>query len=188
MKFVFFDTEFTGANKNCDLISIALITLEGKELYITLNDYDINKATDWVKKNVLRYIENEKSVNRKEAYLKVSSFLKYYSQGEKIHMVSAGKTTDLILLFQLYDQEDPKDSQFDHHQLPNYLNHNEHIDLNTLFFLCGVEQDIEGTWKEDYANFKDKKQKHNALYDARVVQSCFLKLAKSSKLKRLINL
>ena len=39
MKFVFFDTEFTGANKNCDLISIASITLEGKELYITLNDY-----------------------------------------------------------------------------------------------------------------------------------------------------
>ena len=39
-KIVFLDTEFTGEHIHTTLVSIGMVTLEGAELYLTLNDYD----------------------------------------------------------------------------------------------------------------------------------------------------
>ena len=56
--FIIFDTEFTGEHAFTTLVSIGLVTLDGEELYITLNDYDKDQVTDWLKENVLKYIKN----------------------------------------------------------------------------------------------------------------------------------
>ena len=42
---VYFDTEFTGLQKDTDLISIGCVTDYGHIFYAQFNDYDINKAT-----------------------------------------------------------------------------------------------------------------------------------------------
>ena len=191
MKIVFFDTEFTGEHAFTTLVSIGLVTLEGDELYITLNDYDKSQVTDWLKENVLKDIDEKKSITKKEAYIKISSFLKNYSNGEKITLVSAGKMNDIILLYQLYHQGSPELKYFHFlHGLPDYLNHSNHIDLDTMFYLAGVniehQDQSEVGGREKYANVKLKQEKHNALYDAKIVKECFIKLAKNSKLKGLI--
>ena len=185
MKLVFLDAEFTGEHVYATPVSFGLVTLDAKELYITLNDYDKDQVTDWLKENVLSKIDAKKSIGKKEAYLKISLFLKNYSLGEKIILVSAGKMMDITLLFQMYHQEYPELKYYHHlHYLPDYLNHAEHIDLNTMFYLAGIKQPIN---RENYAGLGIKNQKHNALYDAKIVRACYLKLIKNSRLKGLIN-
>ena len=49
------------------LISIGIVTLEGESLYITLNDYDRDEVTDWVRENVLSWIDETQSVSSREA-------------------------------------------------------------------------------------------------------------------------
>ena len=184
MKLVFLDLEFTGEHAYATPVSFGLVTLDNQELYVTLNDYSEDQVTDWLKKNVLNKIDAKKSVNKKEAYFKISSFLKKYSNGEKIHCVSAGKELDMILLAQLYHEGFP-DLKYFHglHCLPDYLNHSEHFDLNTIFYLAGIKEPYN---REEYANLDIKNEKHNALYDAKIVKECFLKLMQNSKLKGLL--
>src|SRR5690606_35450331 len=54
---IFRDTEFTSLDSSGELISIALIEENDKELYIELDDFNIDKANDWVKNNVLSKLE-----------------------------------------------------------------------------------------------------------------------------------
>ena len=192
MKYVFIDTEFTGEHAFTTLVSVGLVTLTGEQLYITLNDYDKTQVTNWLKKNVLNKIDQKKSVSKKKAYLEISSFLESYSQNEEICLVSAGKTHDMILLFQLFHQNS-KNNKFFHslHDLPDYLNHNKHLDLNTMFSLAGIKignkEQCQYSCRDQYADIELKKENHNALYDARIVKECFLKLVENSILKGLIH-
>ena len=52
---VYFDCEFTGLTKNCDLISIGLVSETGKGFYAEFTDYDKSKISDidWMNSNVI---------------------------------------------------------------------------------------------------------------------------------------
>lgn len=52
---VYFDCEFTGLTKNCDLISIGLVSETGKGFYAEFIDYDKSKISDidWMNSNVI---------------------------------------------------------------------------------------------------------------------------------------
>src|SRR3990167_10002639 len=50
---IFFDTEFTGLHKKTTLISIGLISEDGKTFYAELTDYDESQINDWILKNVV---------------------------------------------------------------------------------------------------------------------------------------
>jgi len=50
---IFFDTEFTGLHQNTTLISIGLISSDGRTFYAEFNDYDENQVDDWIKDNVI---------------------------------------------------------------------------------------------------------------------------------------
>ena len=60
--------------------------------------------------------------------------------------------------------------------LPKYLNHEFHLDIYTLFFLCGYNKKIN---REKFAGIKIKNVKHNALYDAIIIRECYIKLIKN---------
>ena len=44
------------------------------------------------------------------------------------------------------------------------------FDLSTLLYVKGIDPDIN---REEFANMKDGSQKHNALWDAKVIKRCF---------------
>lgn len=183
-KIVFIDTEFTGEHAYSTLISIGVVTLDGRELYITLNDYDKGQLTDWLKENVLAEIDPDKSVNSKTAYQYLDAFLSDYSNGQLLYVVSCGLLQDYILMLELFKYSQPGRKYFHAlHCLPDYLNHYAAIDLNTLFRVCNIDPQIN---REEFAGFGISLKRHNALDDAKVVRGCFVNLMNEPALKNLI--
>lgn len=52
-----FDTEFIEDGKSIDLISIGMVSEDGRELYLQNQECDFDKASDWVARNVLLQLE-----------------------------------------------------------------------------------------------------------------------------------
>lgn len=180
MKLVFIDTEFTSLHAFTTLVSVGMVGLDGREHYVSLNDYDRDQVTPWVKDNVLSKIDPSKSVSTVEALNLTKSFLESYAAGEKISFVTPGKCSDLTLVFQIWHAEFPERKYFHFLDcLPSYLSHREHLDLDTLFFAAGLDPNLE---RESYISAPNRAEKHHALYDAKVVRLCFLKMLKEGLL------
>ncbi len=52
----FYDTEFHEDGKTIDLISIALVSDDGREYYAVSSEFDEARCNDWVKANVLPHL------------------------------------------------------------------------------------------------------------------------------------
>jgi hypothetical protein len=78
MNLVFFDTEFTDF-EHADLISVALVGQDGRELYIAVTDFKRHLASDFVEEIVLPRIELPGAVpvraNRSEAAQIIADFI-----------------------------------------------------------------------------------------------------------------
>jgi hypothetical protein len=173
-RFLFTDAEFTGEHQKTTLVSLALVGMNDEALHVTFDDYDRDQVTPWLTEKVLSLIDASQSVPSAAAFRRIASFMETYAAGEKISLVSAGKLTDLILLFELWHHAHPERKYFHNlYCLPDWLNHAEHYDLNTIFHLAGHDP---GTDRAAFAGLVGKGARHDALYDARVVRACFLKL------------
>ena len=53
MSLLFFDTEFTGLRKDTTLISLGIVSEDGKKFYAEFTDYDEKQCDDFIKKNVI---------------------------------------------------------------------------------------------------------------------------------------
>ena len=52
----YLDTEFYEDGRTIDLISIALVTTDGRELYAVSRDAELHRVSDWVRENVLPHL------------------------------------------------------------------------------------------------------------------------------------
>jgi hypothetical protein len=54
----FFDTEFIEDGRTIELISIGMVSEDGRELYAEVDpsDVDLGRADDWVKENVIKHL------------------------------------------------------------------------------------------------------------------------------------
>lgn len=171
MKFAFVDAEFTGEHAKTTLVSLGIVGMGDEALSVTLNDYDADQVTPWLRENVLNLIDESKSVPSGEAYELVSEWFEAYSSGDRVSLVSAGKLTDLLLLFELWHHGFPERRYFHHlHCLPEYLNHAAHFDLPTILFLAGIDPNVD---REQFSGHQLTGTRHEALYDALVVRECF---------------
>ena len=181
---IFFDTEFTGLHQNTTLISIGLISECGKTFYGEFLDFDESQINDWLKDNVLnnmqylwhrnnepkemiRYsttdnrLENVKTFG-KTPIIKVA-LEEWLSQFEEVEMWSDCLSYDWVLFSQIWEHafNIPKNV----HYIP--------FDICTLFYVKGIDADIS---REEFAEMSEGSQKHNALWDAKVIRECFFKL------------
>lgn len=62
-----FDTEFIEDGKTIDLLSIGIVSEDGRELYLEITDADWTKASQWVQDNVLVHMGHGPKVTRLEA-------------------------------------------------------------------------------------------------------------------------
>lgn len=179
MKVVFLDAEFTGEHVRTTLVSLGLVGLAGERLSVTFNDYDREQVTPWLRENVLAYIDQSKSVSSEEGYRIVSSWLAEHSGGEAVSLVSAGKLSDILLLFELWHHVCPELPYFHAlHCLPEYLNHAAHFDLPTILFLAGFDPNVD---RDEFAGGGVAGERHEALHDALVVRECFLRCMTSDR-------
>lgn len=171
MKFAFIDTEFTGEHARATLVSIGIVGMGDESLSISFTDYDRDQVTPWLRENVLVHIDESRALSRREAFPLIAQWFERYSAGERVSLVSFGKLFDLILLFELWHFAHPEQRYF--HQLrdlPPYLNHSFHFDLETILSLAGFDPQCD---RERFIEHSVAGHRHEALYDARVVRECF---------------
>lgn len=175
---IFFDTEFTGLHKNTTLISIGCVDENGRTFYAEFNDYDKSQVNDWLEENVFKhllfndythhydYSNGSMWVKGDRKYVR-TLFTTWLSNYDKVQMVSDVCHYDMVLLINIFG------TAFD---LPN-INPSCH-DIN---------QDIAKYYDVDEAIAFDKSRegilsengvavegdKHNALYDAKVIKAIY---------------
>lgn len=188
----FFDTEFTGLHKNTTLISIGIISLDGRIFEADLTDYDKNQVDDWIKENVIKHLsipKTDKFKGEREYYWitkhyknKTNDLYKGYNvrmrgtkqevreelekwleQFDKVEIWSDCLSYDWVLFNDIFEHA------FNIPENTYYIP----FDICTLFKIKGIDPDIS---REEFINHSIKGKKHNALYDARVIRACYHKL------------
>lgn len=73
----YFDTEFfeDGPGKPIQLISLGIVSEDGREFYIENSDVDLSNVSDWLKENVLPHLSRSAALPHKEIGEKVLGFL-----------------------------------------------------------------------------------------------------------------
>lgn len=196
---VFFDTEFTGLHKDTTLISIGMISEDHRTFYAELTDYDESQVDDWVKDNVINNLKfgsskeytygqykcGNSTVSKRTSMIprtgkfdvkfygntkEVASELKKWLEqfNETVEMWSDCLAYDWVLFCNLFG------SAFDIPKCVYYIP----FDICTLFKMKGIDPDIN---REEYAYTLDGTvtnipNKHNALWDACVIRTCYLRL------------
>ena len=184
MKRIFFDTEFTGLHQKTTLISIGLISDCGKTFYAEFLDFDESQINDWLRENVIknmqylwhrnnepksmiRYNTNGNALDKVEVYGKTetikSALEEWLRQFEQIEIWSDCLSYDWVLFNEIFGHafNIPKNVYY----IP--------FDICTMFKLKGIDPDIS---REEFADMTENAQKHNALWDARVIKACFEKM------------
>jgi hypothetical protein len=181
---IFFDTEFTGLHQNTTLISIGLVAESGETFYAEFNDYDKNQIDEWLQTNVIANLihpsyalissNNERTpegeiderfISMKANTAMVKSRLeKWLSQFESIEIWSDCLAYDWVLFNQIFGHafSIPKNVYY----IP--------FDICTLMKIKGIDPDVS---REDFTSFATiEGKKHNALYDAKIIKSCYDRL------------
>lgn len=175
MNKIFLDTEFTGLHQKTTLISIGLVSECGREFYCELVDYDKSQVDEWIQKNV---IDNLLYPEGEEIRLGTVEFY------EKCHFVSTKATLKeaLINWFDTFNEVEIWSDclAYDWVLFNGIFGHAFNIpknvyyipfDICTLFKIKGIDPDIS---REEYSNIDGRK--HNSIYDAKVIKSCYEKL------------
>jgi hypothetical protein len=168
---LFFDTEFTGLHQNTTLISIGIISEDGKAyFYAEFDDYDKSQVDDWIKENVMKnLISNKPDVSKNlvkgdKAHVKakLEEFLNSF-EGKQIEMWADVLAYDWVLFCELFGGA---------MNIPKNIDYSP-FELCTLFKAKNVDPDIS---REEFTGIDPGGNKHNALFDAEVGRRCYLKL------------
>lgn len=192
---LYFDTEFTGLHKDTTLISIGIVSEDGRSFYAELNDYDKTQVDDWIQKNVISNLLfrepnqgecEHNSMQRHEASnpigspinkgysmevrgnkLEVSKELRLWmNQFDSVKMYSDCLAYDWVLFNDLFGHA---------FNIPKNVYYIP-FDICTIFEMNGIDADIS---REEFTNNSVIGKKHNALYDAKVIKACYEKLIKN---------
>lgn len=180
---IFFDTEFTGLHKSTTLVSIGLISEDRRTFYAELSDFDWKQVhadkSKFLLDNVInnlvcrkdeseeQYISGYRIGTKQEVAMMLRNWLKQF---ESVELVSDVCHYDMVLFIDLFG------GAFD-------------IPKNVCAACYDINQDIARKYgitskeafdksREDilYQNYKEDKiqgDKHNALYDAKVIRELY---------------
>ena len=169
---LYFDMEFTGLHQNTSIISIGIISEDGKTFYAELNDYDKKQVDKWLEENVLSNLEltdkeNILDGNDVRVYGNKKDLKKYLTewleQFDSIEMWSDCLSYDWVLFNSIFG------TAFDIPKNVYYIP----FDLSSLFKVMGIDPDIS---REEFVGIKSKDKKHNALWDAIIIKKCYEKI------------
>lgn len=196
---IFFDTEFTGLHKDTTLISIGMVSEDGRTFYAELNDYDDSQINDWVRDNVISNLKfappKEYAPGQWEQEAYVSSKFDPDIPLTKAYSVEFRGNTETVaaeLKMWLEQFDDTIELWSDclaydwvlfcnlfgnAFNLPSCVYYIP-FDICTLFKMNNIDPDIN---REEYAYMIDTASrsmlpKHNALWDACVIRVCYLRL------------
>ena len=179
---LFFDTEFTGLHKNTTLISLGIVAENGKTFYAEFNDYNRQQVDNWIRDNVLKHLLFKREIKTgtiKTAPIHANTFTmvgdKYIVKeyliewlrqfSEPLQLISDVCHYDMILLIDIFG---------DAFSLPKNLSPVCHdINQDIANFLGITDKEAFDISREGFCNSQIKEQKHNALYDAKIIRVCY---------------
>ena len=179
---IFYDSEFTGLTQDTSLISVGFVTEHQQTFYAEFKDYRVDQADDWIRNHVLvncQWLNSnqphnaltsvfhqthnhvEMLGNRQEVTDALTTWL---AQFESVEIWADCLAWDWVLFCSLFG------SALD---IPKHI-HYMPGDLSTLFRVKGFDPDIQ---RNTFLGNEDKQpHKHNALWDAQIIQRCYNKL------------
>ena len=184
---IFLDTEFTGLHQYTTLISIGIISEFGDTFYAEFTDYDKNQVDNWIQENVINNLCLIGKYNNPtwfhldnlddNIHMSVSGNIKYIkmmldewfdvvlnnNEENNIEIWSDCLSYDWVLFNQLYGNA---------LNLPDFIYYIP-FDICTFMKLTGVDPDIS---REEFIGNSVEGDKHNSLYDAKVIKACYDKL------------
>lgn len=173
---IFFDAEFTGLKQKTKLISIGLISEDGRTFYAEFIGYDEREINDWLRDNVIANLRFENirfEVNPALDYehhamkgyegTVMTSLNDWLSQFDTCEMWSDCLAYDWVLFCELFG------GAFNIPQNVYYIP----FDLSTVLKIKGVDPDVN---REEFSGLEAGKRKHNALWDAKVIKACYEKV------------
>ncbi len=176
---IYFDTEFTGLHKNTTLISIGLISEDGKQFYAELVDYDKSQCDKWITDNVLKHLTLQtehfvlRNIDWKSEVQGTKSIVKkhlekWLAQFDDVQLVSDVCHYDMVLLIDLFD------TAFDLPKNVNAACHDINQDIARHYGIS--EKEAFNKSREEILIEKGISidgDKHNALYDAKVIKEVY---------------
>lgn len=177
---IFFDTEFTGLYKNTTLISIGLVSEDNRKFYAELIDYKEDQCDDWIKENVIQHLYKTDKEKRENIYIpnyhlggkyEIAKVLEnWFAQFDSVELVSDVSHYDMVLFIDLFGGA----FQLPKRVCPACYDINQDIAKKYNLTL----QEAFDKSREDilYNAYKDKKitgDKHNSLYDAKVIRELY---------------
>jgi hypothetical protein len=180
MSKLFIDTEFTGLHKNTTLISLGIISDNDRTFYAEFSDYDDMQCDEWIKDNVIKNLLlkdfTKDSVISGYKDLQVygtkkfvaDELKKWLAQFDSIQIVSDVCHYDFVLFIDLFG------GAFD---LPKNISpycHDINQDIAKMFGISDKEAFDKS--REDIVQLLGtpiEGDKHNSLYDAKVIKSIY---------------
>lgn len=179
---IFFDTEFTGLHKNTELISIGLIAENGYTFYGEITNYDKSQVDNWIQENVINNLKHngnhiieetkesyEISMNFEDVSFALNKWLKQF---DTVEWVSDVCHYDMVLLIDLLTNHG---SALD---LPygkiNSACHDINQDIAEAYHISEIlafDKSREEILKE--LKIEITGEKHNSLYDAKVIKAIY---------------
>ena len=174
---IFFDTEFTGLHKGTTLISLGMISEDGKKFYAEFDDYDRSQVTDWINQNVLAHrwcLSGRFDWDIPSYYVygdkgRVKHILsQYLEQFDEVELVSDCSNYDMTLFIDIFGTafDLPKNVCPVCYDLNQDIAKFHEVNGRTAFDIS--REEILNTH-----NIKILGQKHNALYDAEVIMALY---------------
>lgn len=172
---LFFDLEFTGLHKYAELISIGIVSEDGKRTFYAENSLvDYLQCDEWIQDNVVKNLTlncepfnpvsiSDNHVLRSRPDNIRDALEKWLAQFDTVEMWSDCYAYDWVVFCDLWGgaMNIPKSIYY----IP--------FDLSTAFRMKDVDADIS---REQFAGTDSTAAKHNALFDAQVIRSCYQKL------------
>lgn len=177
---IFFDTEFTGLRKDTQLISIGLISEDGKEFYAEFASINTELINDWVMENVLMNTAKYGQVNETDIVINENDYhfgtreeiqeelKEWLSQFDEVQLVSDVCHYDMVLFIDIFG------SAFDLPENVSPVCYDINQDIASYY-----EESQKDAFNRNREDILEEKgitivgQKHNSLYDARVIQQVY---------------
>lgn len=190
--YIFVDEEFTGLHKDTTLISIGLVDGKGRTFYAEFLDYDTTQVNSWIQNNVIEKLKFQKPENGEEPYYNIQyeadtelysiemqgtkesikeELLKWLSHYDECIFVMDVGAYDFILLVDLLFGcaiNIPSNISAAYHELNNDIAIYKGTTVASAFDFS--REDLYKELVEAEPHYNDK---HNCLYDAKIIKGIF---------------
>lgn len=192
---IFFDTEFTGLHKNTTLISIGLVDENDRTFYAEFSDYDESQCDEWIHENVIKYLKWSKEgpiedfvnysgdLNHCEVY-GCKEYIKevladWLSKYDEVELVSDCCHYDMVLFIDIFgnafclpNNVNPACHDINQDIAKHFkISETEAFDLSREEIIKSTNELISKYWPDEL--IKIEGDKHNSLYDAKVIKEIY---------------